>query len=72
VPPSHVEVRDKDLGSVIEYSPDALAQAVTGLLSNPENYFAVRNNVVAASGDNLWENIYGRTMAAMGYNISSA
>jgi glycosyltransferase involved in cell wall biosynthesis len=67
VPPSHVEVRDKNLGRVIEYSPEALATAVTDLLSDPEHYFAVRANVVAASGDNLWENIYGRTLAAMGY-----
>lgn len=68
VPPSHVEVRDKNLGRVIEYSPEALATAVTNLLSDPEHYFAVRANVVAASGDNLWENIYGRTLAAMGYS----
>lgn len=67
VPPSHVEVRDKNLGRVIEYSPEALAQAVTRLLSDRETYFAVRKNVVAASRENLWENIYGRTLAAMGY-----
>lgn len=71
VPPSHVEVRDKNLGRVIEYTPDALVQAVTDLLSAPEKYFAVRNNVVAASGDNLWENIYGRTLAAMGYGCGA-
>jgi glycosyltransferase involved in cell wall biosynthesis len=72
VPPSHVEVQEKHLGLVIEYSPEALATAVTDLLSDPEYYFSVRTNVVAASGDNLWDNIYGRTLAAMGYEIASA
>jgi len=67
VPPSHVEVRDKNLGRVIDYTPEALAGAVTGLLANPEVYFGVRANVVAASGENIWENIYGRTLAAMGW-----
>jgi glycosyltransferase involved in cell wall biosynthesis len=67
VPPSHVEVRDRNLGRVIDFTPQALAEAVTGLLSDPQAYFQVRANVVAASGENLWENIYGRTLAAMGY-----
>jgi len=67
VPPSHLEVLQKNLGRVIEYSPEALTGAVLELLTNRETYFAVRANVVAASEDNLWENIYGRTLAAMGY-----
>jgi glycosyltransferase involved in cell wall biosynthesis len=67
VPPSHVEVRDKNLGRVIDFTPTALAEAVTGLLSDPEAYFRVRANVVGASRENLWENIFGRTLVAMGY-----
>ena len=68
VPPSHREVRDKNLGRVIEYSPQALTEAVVGLLSDRAAYFAVRANVVAASRENLWENIYARTLDAMGYS----
>jgi glycosyltransferase involved in cell wall biosynthesis len=67
VPPSHAEVREKGLGRVIEYSAKALAGGVTGLLCDPEAYFAVRKNVVAASRENLWDKIYGRTLTAMGY-----
>jgi len=67
VPPSHREVEEGNLGRVIEHSPQALARAVTELLSDREAYFTVRANVLAASGDNLWETIYGRTLAAMGY-----
>ncbi|MFP5239086.1 MAG: glycosyltransferase, partial [Acidobacteriota bacterium] len=72
VPPSHREVREKNLGRVIEYSPEALAGAVIGLLSDPASYFAVRGNVVAASRENLWDNIYSRTLDAMGYGPGPA
>ncbi|WP_243312287.1 glycosyltransferase [Fundidesulfovibrio agrisoli] len=72
VPPSHREVLEKNLGRVIEYSPEALTGAVVELLSHPAAYFAVRANVVAASRENLWDNIYGRTLAAMGYGPGPA
>ncbi|GFK92919.1 GDP-mannose-dependent alpha-(1-6)-phosphatidylinositol monomannoside mannosyltransferase [Fundidesulfovibrio magnetotacticus] len=67
VPPSHKEVLEKNLGRVIDYSPQALEEAVAELLGDPERYFAVRAGVLAASGDNLWDAVYGRTLAAMGY-----
>lgn len=68
VPPSHLEVLQKNLGRVIEYSPEALTRAVLELLTDRETYFAVRANIIAASSENLWENIYGRTLSAMGYD----
>lgn len=66
VPPSHREVLGKNLGRVVEYTPEALAQAVTGLLADPQTYFAVRQNVIAASRENLWDVIYSRLLAEMG------
>ncbi len=66
VPPSHKEVLEKGLGEVIEYTPEALANAVVKLLSDDAYYFAVRRRVIDASKENLWENIYGRTLNAMG------
>lgn len=68
VPPSHKEILEKGLGEVIEYTPKSLADAVIKLLSNDEYYFSVRKRVVNASRENLWENIYARTLTAMGYD----
>lgn len=70
VPPSHKEVLEKGLGKVIEYTPTALANAVIKLLSDDGYYFAVRRRVLAVSKENLWENIYGRTLNAMGYDAT--
>lgn len=70
VPPSHKEVLEKGLGEVIEYTPAALANAVIKLLSDDGYYFAVRRRVLLASKENLWENIYGRTLNAMGYDAT--
>lgn len=70
VPPSHKEVLEKGLGEVIEYTPAALANVVIKLLSDDSYYFAVRRRVLLASKENLWENIYGRTLNAMGYDAT--
>lgn len=68
VPPSHKEILEKGLGEVVEYTPKSLADAVIRLLGNDEYYFSVRRRVVNASGENLWENIYTRTLTTMGYS----
>ncbi len=70
VPPSHREVREGGLGEVIAYDPAALAEACIRILTDDPYYFALRQRVVAASRDNLWDNIYGRTLAAMGYDAT--
>lgn len=67
VPPSHREVRDGGLGAVIPYDAAALARTVVRLLTDDAWYFAMRDRVVAASRDNLWDAIYDRTLTAMGY-----
>jgi glycosyltransferase involved in cell wall biosynthesis len=68
VPPSHREVREGGLGEVIPYEADALARTCIRILTDDAYYFAMRARVVAASRDNLWDNIYGRTLDAMGYD----
>jgi len=70
VPPSHREVREGDLGAVIPYDAGELARACVRLLSDDAAYFAMRRRVVAASRENLWENIYGRTLAAMDFDTT--
>lgn len=70
VPPSHKEVRDGGLGAVIPYDVAALAQTAVRLLTDDAWYFSMRDRVVAASRDNLWDAIYGRTLAAMGYDAT--
>jgi len=68
VPPSHKEILEKGLGEVIDYSPESLASAVIRLLNNRDYYFSMRRRVIESSKDNLWENIYDRTLQAMGYD----
>jgi len=70
VPPSHKEVQEKMLGEVIDFTSQALSAAIIRLLTNDEYYFAMRRRVIAASKEGLWENIYGRTLDAMGYDTS--
>ncbi|HCR12553.1 glycosyltransferase [Solidesulfovibrio sp.] len=70
VPPSHREVREGGLGAVIPYDAGALAKTAVRLLTDEPWYRAVRDRVVAASRDNLWDAIYTRTLAAMGYDAA--
>lgn len=67
VPPSHKEVLEKGLGEVIPYDADALAEACARILTDDDCYFPMRARVIKASRENLWESIYDRTLAAMGY-----
>lgn len=71
VPPSHKEVLEKGLGEVIEYTPQSLTDAVIKLLDNERYYLSVREKVINASRENLWENIYTSTLTAMGYKDTS-
>ncbi|WP_300159623.1 glycosyltransferase [Solidesulfovibrio sp.] len=70
VPPSHREVRDGGLGAVIPYDAEILAKTVVSFLTDDDAYFTMRDRVVAASRDNLWDAIYMRTLAAMGYDAT--
>lgn len=70
VAPSHKEIMEKGLGEVVECTPEALAGAVVRLLTDTDYYAAARKRVIAASKDNLWEDIYNRTLGAMGYNTA--
>ncbi len=66
VPPSHKEVLDKGLGEVIPYDAGALADVCVRILTDDAYYFPMRKRVIAASRENLWESIYGRTLREMG------
>jgi glycosyltransferase involved in cell wall biosynthesis len=66
VAPTHTEVLEKGLGEVIPYEAGALAEACARILTDDAYYFPMRGRVIASSRENLWENIYGRTLAAMG------
>lgn len=68
VPPSHAEVLEKGLGEVIPYEAGALAETCARILTDDAYYFPMRARVRAASRENLWENIYGRTLTAMGFD----
>ena len=70
VPPSHREVREGGLGAVIPYDAGELAKTAVRLLTDEPWYRAVRDRVVAASRDNLWDAIYTRTLTAMGYDAA--
>ena len=67
VPPVAREIGERDAGFVIPHDAAALADAVTGVFSDPARHERMRRSAVGLAREYDWNVIWNRTFAAMDF-----
>ncbi|MBI2442881.1 MAG: glycosyltransferase [Candidatus Levybacteria bacterium] len=65
VPPLGKEIREKGAGIVVQDKPKELANAITSLLADKEQYNRMRKAALAYALNNTWEETYAHALSFM-------